>query len=69
MSIIALAVTIERWRFLKNASSGIYADKQEQELDLTLRLYIIATVGNNASYVGQLGTELGIMLTFAAIGR
>jgi len=36
---------------------------------LTKRLYLIATVGSNAPYVGLLGTVIGIMLTFATIGK
>lgn len=69
MSIIALAVALERWRFFKGVAVDAYADKQVLELDLTRRLHIIATIGSNAPYVGLLGTVLGIMLTFASIGR
>ena len=36
---------------------------------MTKRLYLIATVGSNAPYVGLLGTVIGIMLTFATIGK
>ncbi len=69
MSIIALAVVIERWHFFKGIAVDSYADKQELELDLTRRLHVIATIGSNAPYVGLLGTVLGIMLTFASIGE
>jgi biopolymer transport protein ExbB len=46
-----------------------YRDKKKLELELTKRLHIIATVGSNAPYIGLLGTVLGIMLTFATIGK
>ncbi|OPY70695.1 MAG: Biopolymer transport protein ExbB [Syntrophorhabdaceae bacterium PtaU1.Bin034] len=69
MSIAAIAVAIERaWCFRKIRFDS-YADKKELELYLTRRLHLIATVGSNAPYVGLLGTVLGIMLTFASIGR
>jgi biopolymer transport protein ExbB len=69
MSTVALAVAIERaYRFRKIRFES-YTDKKELELYLTRRLHVIATVGSNAPYVGLLGTVLGIMLTFASIGR
>jgi len=48
---------------------SITGKRKELELHLTRRLHVIATVGSNAPYVGLLGTVLGIMLTFASIGR
>jgi biopolymer transport protein ExbB len=69
MSIIAVAVAIERFRLYANTSLDAFADKKELELHLTRKLHIIATVGSNAPYVGLLGTVLGIMFTFASIGQ
>jgi biopolymer transport protein ExbB len=69
MSILAVAVAIERKRFYGKVRLENFHDRNDLELQLTRRLHIIATVGSNAPYVGLLGTVLGIMLTFASIGR
>ncbi len=69
MSITAVAVAVERFCFFRRIRFESYADRKELELHLTRRLHVIATVGSNAPYVGLLGTVLGIMLTFASIGR
>ncbi|OPY72649.1 MAG: Biopolymer transport protein ExbB [Syntrophorhabdus sp. PtaU1.Bin058] len=68
MSVIAVAVAIERKFFYRKVQIAAYADKKTLELQLTKRLHLIATVGSNAPYVGLLGTVLGIMLTFSTIG-
>ena len=68
MSVIAVAVAIERKFFYRKVQITAYADKKTLELQLTRRLHLIATVGSNAPYVGLLGTVLGIMLTFSTIG-
>lgn len=69
MSILALAVAMERVRCYRRLRMESYADKKELELHLTRRLHVIASVGSNAPYVGLLGTVLGIMYTFASISR
>lgn len=69
MSIVAVAVAIERKLFFRRLRLDAYTDRSELELDLMRRLHLIATVGSNAPYVGLLGTVLGIMATFAAIGK
>lgn len=69
MSVLALAVALERRTFYKRVDLRSFVDKKELELALTKRLHIIATVGSNAPYVGLLGTVLGIMITFATIGK
>lgn len=69
MSVLAVAVAIERILCHKRTRCELYNDRKELELHLTRRLYVIASVGSNAPYVGLLGTVLGIMLTFASIGR
>jgi biopolymer transport protein ExbB len=69
MSVISLAVFIERLLFLKKLNmDGYRSDKKALEIDITRRLGVIATIGSNAPYIGLLGTVLGIMLTFHTIG-
>ena len=68
MSIIAVAITIERYKFYKAVNIKDYKSIELLELDLTKRLYIIGTIGSNAPYVGLLGTVIGIMFTFYAMG-
>ena len=69
MSVVALAVAIERKLFFRSIDPGRYDDKRLLELDLTRRLHLIATIGSNAPYIGLLGTVLGIMLTFYTLGN
>ncbi|OGR75676.1 MAG: TonB-system energizer ExbB [Elusimicrobia bacterium GWC2_64_44] len=68
LSVLAVAVAIERRRFYGKVALAAYTDKRELELALTRRLHLIATVGSNAPYIGLLGTVLGIMLTFYTMG-
>lgn len=69
MSIIAIALAIERSLIYKQVRITDFADKKSLELELTKKLHIIATIGSNAPYIGLLGTVLGIMLTFYTMGR
>lgn len=69
MSIIALAIAIERFLVFKNIKLEEFKDKKSLELELTKKLHIIATIGSNAPYIGLLGTVLGIMLTFYNMGN
>lgn len=68
MSIVALAIALERFQAYKRILVADFSDKKELELELTNKLHIIATIGSNAPYIGLLGTVLGIMLTFYAMG-
>lgn len=68
MSVIAVAVAIERRSFYRKVQITAFTDKKDLELQLTKRLHLIATIGSNAPYVGLLGTVMGIMLTFSTIG-
>lgn len=69
MSIISLAIFIERYFFIKKINLDNYAgNKKGLEIVLTQRLSVVATIGSNAPYIGLLGTVLGIMLTFYTIG-
>jgi len=69
LSVWALAVAFERWRFYRHVRIGDYASRVRLETDLTRRLAVIGSVAANAPYIGLLGTVLGIMLTFEALGR
>lgn len=68
MSVLAVAVSIERGMFYRRVDIGAFGDRKELELELTRKLHLIATVGSNAPYIGLLGTVLGIMLTFYTMG-
>src|SRR3990172_9078068 len=57
MSILSVAIGIERFTYIKKL-----------EITLTRHLYIIASIGSNAPYIGLLGTVLGIMFTFNRMG-
>jgi biopolymer transport protein ExbB len=69
MSIVAVAVAVERRSYYRKVDLSSFTDKKKLELELTRRLHLIATVGSNAPYVGLLGTVLGIMFTFFTMGR
>ncbi len=69
MSVVAVAVAIERLIFYRTLNPDSFTDKKELELALTRKLHFIATIGSNAPYIGLLGTVLGIMLTFHTMGQ
>lgn len=68
LSVWAVAVAVERWRFYRRVDASQFANVQIFEMALTKRLVIIGTVAANAPYIGLLGTVLGIMLTFHTMG-
>lgn len=68
LSVWAVAVAVERWRFYRCVDASQFANVQIFEMALTKRLVIIGTVAANAPYIGLLGTVLGIMLTFHTMG-
>jgi biopolymer transport protein ExbB len=68
LSVIALALALERFLVYRAVRIETFADRKELELHLTHKLHLIATIGANAPYIGLLGTVLGIMLTFYDIG-
>lgn len=68
LSIVALAIAIERFLVFRSVQLNTFASRKELELHLSERLHLIATIGANAPYIGLLGTVLGIMLTFYDIG-
>lgn len=69
MSFLSLAFSIERYIYYKNVNLRSYPHKTSLEIALSNNLSIIATIASNAPYVGLLGTVLGIMFTFFAIGK
>lgn len=69
LSVAAVGIAIERGLFFRKVRLEDFNSKRELELALTRKLHLIATVGSNAPYIGLLGTVLGIMLTFAAMGQ
>ena len=69
ISVVALAVVIERQMFFRKVNLSEFKDKRVLELELTSKLHYVATIGSNAPYIGLLGTVLGIMLTFYTMGR
>lgn len=69
MSIIALWVFIERLMFYSDIDVRTHENRDKLELDLANNVSTIATITVNAPYIGLLGTVLGIMLTFYALGE
>jgi biopolymer transport protein ExbB len=68
MSLIAVAIAVERILVYRGIRIAEFDDKKSLELMLTQKLHVIATIGSNAPYIGLLGTVLGIMLTFRTMG-
>jgi biopolymer transport protein ExbB len=69
MSVVAVALAIERHMMFNRTDIAQYGDRKALELELTKKLHVIATIGSNAPYIGLLGTVLGIMLTFYSMGN
>jgi biopolymer transport protein ExbB len=69
LSVIAIAVAIERFLVYRRINVGHFSAKKELEIILSEKLHLIATIGSNAPYIGLLGTVLSIMLTFHTMGQ
>lgn len=69
LSVVVVAVSLERYSLYRNVSISAFQDIKSLELALTQKLFVIASVGSNAPYLGLLGTVLGIMLTFYNMGQ
>lgn len=54
LSIITVAIAIERYLLYRHIKSDNFSDRRELELELTKKLHIIATIGSNAPYIGLL---------------
>ncbi|WP_371372528.1 TonB-system energizer ExbB [Sporomusa aerivorans] len=68
MSVLVVAIAVERYSFYRRIRIADFEDIKSLELTLTEKLFVIASVGSNAPYLGLLGTVLGIMLTFYNMG-
>lgn len=68
LSVIAVAIAIERHLVYRAVDVRRFRDREDLEILLTTRLHIIGTIASNAPYLGLLGTVLGIMLTFYTMG-
>ncbi|QEM68592.1 TonB-system energizer ExbB [Geobacter sp. FeAm09] len=69
LSVIVVAVALERYGLYRKLKVGDFDNIKSLELVLTEKLSVIASVGSNAPYLGLLGTVLGIMLTFYNMGQ
>jgi biopolymer transport protein ExbB len=69
LSILVVAISLERCALYRKISIAAFEDIKSLELTLTRKLPVIAMVGTNAPYLGLLGTVLGIMLTFYNMGQ
>ena len=69
MSIIMLAMVIERYLFLRKVNVAHYSTIHALDIDLNRNMTVISTIGANAPYVGLLGTVIGILLTFYELGH
>ena len=69
LSVVVVALGLERYFFYKKIKTSEYGDIETLEVALTEKLSVIASVGSNAPYLGLLGTVMGIMLTFYQMGR
>ena len=68
MSVVAVAIGVERWLVYRQVRLSDFTDRREFEIFLTSRLHVIGTIASNAPYIGLLGTVLGIMATFYMMG-
>ena len=69
LSVCSVAMAIERIYVFRHIRLDQYRDKNSLEVELTRNLHLIASIGSNSPYIGLLGTVLGIMLTFYAMGQ
>lgn len=68
LSVVVLAIAFERIFFYRAIDIAGFTSIKALELQLTRRLFVVASVATNAPYIGLLGTVLGIMLTFYNLG-
>jgi biopolymer transport protein ExbB len=68
LSIVVVAIGLERLFFYRSVEPQSFASIKALELELTTRLTVVASIAANAPYIGLLGTVLGIMLTFYNLG-
>ncbi len=64
LSIVTVALFIERLYYFKNINPKEFKSRELLENHLSKHLTTIATIASNAPYIGLLGTVLAIMQTF-----
>ncbi|MFT5033472.1 MAG: biopolymer transport protein ExbB [Bacteroidia bacterium] len=68
MSVLMLALVIERILFFRGLQVADYGHSQELFVSTTANLTTISSIASNAPYIGLLGTVVGILLTFHQMG-
>lgn len=68
LNVVVVAICLERLFFYRTVEPTSFTSVKALELELTKRLFVVASVAANAPYIGLLGTVLGIMLTFYNLG-
>jgi biopolymer transport protein ExbB len=68
LSVAVIAILLERLVFFRSLDLESFKSAKALELELTQRMFVVASVAANAPYVGLLGTVLGIMLAFYNMG-
>lgn len=69
LSIVVIALILERLFYFRKVDISSFCDRNSLEIALSRNLTLIATIGTNAPYIGLLGTIGGIMITFIQIGQ
>ena len=69
MSFLMVAFSLERYFYYKRVKLKQFQHIELLQSDLTNNLTMISSIAANAPYVGLLGTVIGILLTFHAMGQ
>ena len=69
MSFLMVAFSLERYFYFKRVKLKQFQHIELLQSDLTNNLTIISSIAANAPYIGLLGTVIGILLTFHAMGQ
>ncbi|MDY7025881.1 MAG: TonB-system energizer ExbB [Pseudomonadota bacterium] len=69
MSVLMLAVFIQRHSMLKRLNVERFSSETALSIQATKGLNLISIVASNAPYVGLLGTVFGILITFYNMGQ
>lgn len=69
MSVLMLTLVLERYWYLSRIHLAEFKHLELLKIALTRNLTTISSIGSNAPYVGLLGTVLGILVTFYAMGQ
>lgn len=69
MSFLMLTLAIERFLYFRRINLGQYNHQALLNNALTKNLTVISSIAANAPYIGLLGTVIGILITFNAMGQ